>query len=82
MRVSVKWVCINTRESVTQMCPVKAPLSALKVVALADLPGVSPDQAARFVVKKTPTGAALDEKQNLEGLGITSNGSSLYLAMA
>ena len=79
MKVSVKWVCINTRESTTESCPTKAPLHALKTVAMAELESLSPSQKDEYAVKKETSGDALDESQNLEDIGITSDGSTLYL---
>ena len=79
MKIWVKWVCVNTRESAMESCPTKAPLMALKVVAMADLPGLSPSQKDQYVVKKTTTSPALDETKSLEELGITTEPSTLYL---
>jgi hypothetical protein len=79
MKVSVTWTCVNTRESTVESCPTKAPLHALKLMALAELPDMKPGMTNDYDVKRTPTGEAVDEKQCLEDLGITTDGSTLYL---
>jgi hypothetical protein len=80
MKVSLTWVCVNTRSSTVESCPTKAPIHALKIMALAELENVDPKMKDDFVVKRTPTDSeTVDESKCLEDLGITSDGSTLYL---
>ena len=77
MKISITWGIMGGTGNVTDEYPVKAPLGAAKVIAMAVMDGVSPGDAGNYDVMDM-NGNKLDESKSLEELGIT-NGARLML---
>ena len=81
MKVTVKWMFVDTGANYEDSFPVKAPLHAVKTILLAGSDWASPSEADQYVVKKSVAGEALDDKKSLQDLEV-SDGAMLFLAKA
>ena len=81
MKISITWRIADGSGNVTDEYPVKAPLHAVKHIALAGIEDASPSDAGQYDVQDM-NGETLDESKSLEELGVTDGARLMLKAKA